>query len=150
MKNLKKRNKNYWREKKKRKSNFSGNFVYNGGLYKCSEKDLCESSVKCNMSAEMSRVAAQTVWKNLYDHNYFLSKDKAIERDPSLSEYKQDNPSSNKRQKRYLPKKQAAESLNEYKPYENILPLAKTINDYKLTLAIQTEKEAATALDSAE
>ena len=137
------------REKEKEEQ-LLGKFFYNGGLYKCCEKDLCESSVKCNMSAEMSRVAAQTVWKNLYDHNYFLSKDKAIERDPSLSEYKQDNPSSNKRQKRDLPKKQAAESLNEYKPYENILPLAKTINDYKLTLAIQTEKEAATALDSAE
>ena len=35
-------------------------------------------SVKCNMSAEMSRVAVRTVCKNLYDHNYFLSKDEAI------------------------------------------------------------------------
>ena len=99
-------------------------------------------SVKCYMSAEMSRVAVQTVCKNLYDHNYFLSKDEAIERDPSLSEYKQDNPSSNKRQKRDLPKKQVPESLNEYKQYENILLSAKTINDYKLTLAIQTEKRS--------
>ena len=103
-------------------------------------------SVKCNMSAEISRVAVQTVCKNLYDHNYFLSKDEAIERDPSLSEYKQDNPPSNKRQKLDLPKKQVPKSLNEYKPYENVLPSAKAINDYKLTLAIQTEKEAATAL----
>ena len=62
-------------------------------------------SVKCNMSAEMSRVAVQTVCKNLYDHNYFLSKDEAIERDPSLSDYKQNNPPSNKRQKIDLPKK---------------------------------------------
>ena len=45
-----------------------------------------------------------------------------------------------------LPKKQVPKSLNEYKPYENALPTPKTINDYKLTLAIQTEKEAATAL----
>ena len=103
-------------------------------------------SVKCNMSAEMSRVAVQTVCKNLYDHNYFLSKDEAIERDPSLSEYKQDNPPSNKRQKLNLPKDQVPKSLNEYKPYENVLPSAKTINDYKLNLAIQTEREATTAL----
>ena len=103
-------------------------------------------SVKCNMSAEISRVALQTVCKNLYDHNYFLSKDEAIERDPSLSEYKQDNPPSNKRQKLDLPKKQVPKSLNEYKPYKNVLPSAKAINDYKLTLAIQTEKEAATTL----
>ena len=75
-----------------------------------------------------------------------MSKDEAIERDPSLSEYKQDNPPSNKRQKLDLPKKQVPKSLNEYKPYKNVLPSAKTINDYKLTLAIQTEKEAATAL----
>ena len=45
-----------------------------------------------------------------------------------------------------LPKKHVPKSLNEYKPYENALPSPKTINDYKLTLAIQTEKEAATAL----
>ena len=41
-------------------------------------------SVKCNISAEMSRVAVQTVCKNLYDHDYFLSKYEAIEKDPSL------------------------------------------------------------------
>ena len=45
-----------------------------------------------------------------------------------------------------LPKKHVPKSLNEYKPYENALPSPKTINDYKLTLAIQTEKEAAAAL----
>ena len=32
-------------------------------------------SVKCDMSAEMSRVYVQTICKDLYDHNYFLSKD---------------------------------------------------------------------------
>ena len=53
-------------------------------------------SVKCNMSAEMSRVAVQTVCKNLFDRSYFLSKDEASEGNPSLSEYKQDNPPSNK------------------------------------------------------
>ena len=74
------------------------------------------------MSAEMSRVVEQTVCKNLYDHNYFLSKDEAIERDPSLSEYKQDNTPSNKRQKLNLPKDQVPKSLNECKPYENVLP----------------------------
>ena len=94
----------------------------------------------------MSRLAIQAVCKNLSKHNYFLSKDEAIERDPSLSEYKQDNPPSNKRQKLDLPKKQVPKSLNEYKPYKNVLPLAKTINGYKLTPAIQTEKETATAL----
>ena len=80
------------------------------------------------MSTEMSRVAAQTVCKNLYDYNNFLSKDEAFERDPSLSEYEQDNPPSNKRQKLNLPKKQVPKSLNEYKPYENVLETAKTIS----------------------
>ena len=45
-----------------------------------------------------------------------------------------------------LQKKQVPKSPNEYKPYENALPSPKTINDYKLTLAVRTEKEAATAL----
>ena len=67
------------------------------------------------MSAEMSRIAVQTFCKNLYDHNYFLSKDEAIEREFSLLEYKQDNPPSNKRQLD-LPKKQVPKSLNKYKP----------------------------------
>ena len=98
-------------------------------------------SVKCNMSAEMSRVAVQTVCKNLYDNNYFLSKDEAIERDPPLSEYKQDNPPSNKRQKLDLPTKQVPKSLNEYKTYKNVLLSAKTINDYKLTLAPFRQKK---------
>ena len=49
-------------------------------------------------------------------------------KDPSLSEYKQDNPPSNKRQKLDLPKKQVPKSLNEYKPYENVLETAKTIS----------------------
>ena len=65
------------------------------------------------MSAKVSRVAVQTVCKNLYDQNY-LSKDEAIEIDPSLSEYIQDNPPSNKRQKLDLPKNQVPKSLNEY------------------------------------
>ena len=39
-------------------------------------------------------------------------------KDPSLLEYKQDNPPSNKRQKLDLPKKQVPKSLNEYEPYE--------------------------------
>ena len=103
-------------------------------------------SVECNMSAEISRVDVQTVCKNLYVHNYFWSKDEAIERDPSLSENKQDNPPTNKRKKLDLPKKQVPKSLNEYRPDKNVFPSAKTINDYKLTLAIQTEKEVAAAL----
>ena len=38
--------------------------------------------------------------------------------------------------------------MNICKPYKNVLPSGKTINDYKLTLAIQTEKNAATAVYS--
>ena len=77
-------------------------------------KTTCANlSVKCNMSAEMSRVAVQTVCKNLYEHNYFLSKDEATERDPSPSEYKQDNPPFNKRQKLYLTK-EASSKITEW------------------------------------
>ena len=98
-------------------------------------------SVECNMSAEISRVDVHTVCKNLYVHNYFWSKDEAIERDPSLSENKQDNPPTNKRKKLDLPKNQVPKSLNEYRPDKNVFPSAKTINDYKLTLAERKKVE---------
>ena len=75
---MKNKSKNYWRKKKKRKRI----------IRKCTNarKTTCVNlSVKCNMSAEMSRVAVQTSCKNFYDHNYFfLSKDEAIERDLSV------------------------------------------------------------------
>ena len=53
-------------------------------------KSTCvELSVKCNISAEMSRTAVQTVCKGIYQHNYYLSKEEAIEKDPGLAELKQ-------------------------------------------------------------
>ena len=37
-------------------------------------------------------------------------------------------------------------SQEQYKIYENVLPSSKSINDFKQSMAIQTEKDAAAAL----
>ena len=39
---------------------------------------LCEISVKCNLSVEASRLAFKTACGSFYGHNYFLSKEEAI------------------------------------------------------------------------
>ena len=89
------------------------------------------------------------MYKGFYNHNYYLSKDEAIEKDSTLIEYKKaTEPKPNKRTKKNDVKSPTPVTSNDYKPYENVLPTAKTINDHKQLLAIQHEKEAATALYS--
>ena len=46
-------------------------------------------SVNCNISAEMSRTTVQTVAKSLYGHEFYLTREEEIEKDPSLSSYKE-------------------------------------------------------------
>ena len=45
-------------------------------------------SVNCNSSAEISRTAVQTVAKSLYGHKFYLTREKVIDKDPSLSSCK--------------------------------------------------------------
>ena len=37
----------------------------------------------------MGSVAAQAVCEEMYDHHYYLSKEEAIQNDPSLSQYRE-------------------------------------------------------------
>ena len=91
-------------------------------------KSTCaEVSVKCNVSTQASRIAVQTVCSGLYDHDYYLTKEEAIENDPSLEEYKSVTPKPPKRSKS-AEKSEAPRSSSDYKVYENVLPSAKTIN----------------------
>ena len=56
-------------------------------------KSACaEVSVKCNISIQASCFAVQTVCNTLYGHKYYLSKDEAIQNDPSLEKYKTNGP----------------------------------------------------------
>ena len=112
-------------------------------------KSACsEISVKCNISSETARLATQINCHTLYGHEYYLTKEDAINKDPSLAEYREDTPAPSKRRrvKSTTEKTKPPVSLNDYKPYENVLPSAKTINDFKQRLAIQHEQEAAQAL----
>ena len=53
-------------------------------------KSTCVNvSVNCNISTETSETAVQTVAKSLYGHEFYLTREKAIEKDPSLSSYKE-------------------------------------------------------------
>ena len=103
-------------------------------------------SVNCNISAEWSRTAVQTVAKSWYGRKFYLTRDKAIEKDPSLSSFKV------KQLPVHLSKRQKKEqtpvptSQEQYKIFQNVLPSSKAINDFKQNMAIQTEKDAAAAL----
>ena len=104
-----------------------------------------EVSVRCNISTEQSRIAVQTVCRGLYNHNFYLSKEEAIEHEPSLEIFKSTSPKPSKRSK---PKEKIPSSINDYRVYENVLPTPKTLNDFKQVLAIQHERDAAVALST--
>ena len=53
-------------------------------------KSTCVNvSVNFNISDEMSGTAVQTVIKSLYGHKFYLIREEAIEKGPSLSPYKE-------------------------------------------------------------
>ena len=103
------------------------------------------SYATADMSAEMSREAVKITCDTMYDDEYYLSKEEAIEKDPALEEERKKlvlpKPSKRMKSKETVP-----HTSDEWKVYENILPSAKTINNHKQVLAIQHEKDAATAL----
>ena len=105
-----------------------------------------EVSVKCNISTQASCIAVQTVCNTLYGHKYYLTKDKVIQNDPSLKMHKTTGPKPSKRVKS-AEKLQVPISVQDYAVYENVLPSPRVLNDHKHVLAIQHEKEAATALN---
>ena len=50
--------------------------------------NLINISVNCKTSIKISRTAIRTVFKSLYGHKFYLTREEAIEMDPSLSSYK--------------------------------------------------------------
>ena len=55
-------------------------------------KSTCaEVSVKCNISNQGSLVAVQTVYNSFYGHEYYLTKEEAIVKDPSLEELRSES-----------------------------------------------------------
>ena len=44
-----------------------------------------KASVKCNMSTAMGPVAVQAVCVELYGHQYYLTKEEVIQKDPALT-----------------------------------------------------------------
>ena len=85
----------------------------------------------------------QTVASCLYDHQFYLTKEEAIEKDPLLKEYRgtiQRKPPKMARTSRLsLPEatKLLPHSTDDWKPYEYVLPSARTQTDFKQNLAIQ-------------
>ena len=109
------------------------------------KKACIKASVKCNMSNAMGPVAVQAVCEEMYDHHYYLSKEEAIQNNPSLSQYCEQQQEQNKnmpcaKKIRWSNQKNKPRSSKEdYIPYQNVLPSAKTLNEYKLLLAVQEE-----------
>ena len=106
-------------------------------------------SVKCNVSSATSRQAVQTVCKGLYGHEFYLTKEEAINNDSELSEYTssiESIPRKKMRLQEDAKKELIPVTKDEYKPYENVLPSLKTIVEYKQLLSAQHEKDTALTL----
>ena len=116
-------------------------------ILNCTNKIKSEVSVKCKISNQASLVAVQTVCNSIYGHEYYLTKEEAIENDPSLEELRSESttPKSPKRSKS-KEKPTVAHTTKEWKVYEHVLLREKTLDNHKHVLAIQHKKEAATAL----
>ena len=125
--------------------------IRNGRNCTFRSKSACARvSVRCNISAELSREAVRITCESMYDDHFYTSKDEAIEKDPNLKCLRKqpDEEAPRKLSKRDKVKETVPHSLEEWKVYENVLPSSKTINNHKHTLAIQQEKDAATALNN--
>ena len=111
-------------------------------------KNACvKVSVKCGISTAMATLAVQAVCEELYHHQYYLTKEEAIERDPNLVEYGKEQPSSQPKKKRQLDERKSASkplsNKQDYIPYKDVLPSARTLNNHKQLLAVQAEADAA-------
>ena len=120
---------------------------------------LCEISVKCNLSLEASRLAFKTACGSFYGHDYFLSKDEAIQNQSELDLRTSLSTSSSSPLSIKPPKRsrlssftlsEAAKNLphttEEWKIYEFVLPSTRTLTDHKQFKAVQHENQAAMAL----
>ena len=116
------------------------------------KKACIKASVKCNMSTAMGLVAVHAVCEEMYDHHYYLSKEEAIQNDPYFSQHHEQQQEQNenmpcaKKMRWSNQKNKPPSNKEDYIPYQNVLPSAKTLNEYKLMLAVQEETEAANAL----
>ena len=114
-------------------------------------KSTCtEVAVKCYVSNQTARVAFQTVCSSFYGHEYYLTKEDAIERDPDLKELRTESSTEPKPPKRSKTKEKSSipHTTTEWKAYQNVIPSTRTLNDHKHVLAIQHEKDAAVTLNN--
>ena len=116
------------------------------------KKACIKVSVKCNMATAVGLVAVHAVCEEMYHHHYYLSKEEAIQNDPYFSQHCEQQQEQNenmpcaKKMRWSNQKNKPPSSKEDYTPYQNVLPSAKTLNEYKLMLAVQEEPEAANAL----
>ena len=66
--------------------------------------------------------------------NLFIGREKDFYKEQDLY------PKPSKRQKPNIPKKKAPSSQEQYRAYENVLPTAKTISDFKLKMQFRMRK----------
>ena len=120
---------------------------------KCLEnvKSACvQVSVDCGISTALAAKAVQIVCSVLYEHQYYISKEETLEKDPSLASYREAAGPAVPLKKQRLSvnpvKKLPPSSKADYIPYQKVFPSPRTLNDHKQLLAIQEESDAANAL----
>ena len=107
--------------------------------------------MKCNLSVEASRLAFKTACGSFYGHNYFLSKEEAINNQSDVRTSSSISSSSSSRRSRQSftlseASKKVPHTVEDWGIYEFVLPSTRTLTDHKQYKAVQHENLAATAL----
>ena len=115
------------------------------GLRRIATKDMATQNTR-------PWINHQYIWYSIYPWHLsppiLPDKGGSHQEGPHFAQYKEQNSSAPKKQhldKLKQPSKLMS-SKRDYAPYKNVLPSARTLNDYKQLLAVQPEADAANAL----
>ena len=89
----------------------------------CKIKKACvKLLLKCGISTSMATVAAKAVCEELYHHQYYMTKEEVIEKDPNLAQYKKQTSSSPKKGRLDEPKQPLKPMFlkKDYAPYKDV------------------------------
>ena len=117
------------------------------------------------ISVQKSLVSAKTVCKYLYGHGFYLTKEEALQNDPSLSSFRNDEEDATEVTATGEERDEERLEENDQKFHEktttitnqasvdkrtlcpiNVLPSPKALTDYQQYMTIQAESNAANAL----
>ena len=94
---------------------------------------ICTVSYRSGVSVPKARIAVQAVCEKLYNHKYYLQPPKPLSTIEEVDEPEE-------------PKNKKPRTVDQYTEYKDVLPSAKTVNEYKHKKALHQEIQAAKLL----